>query len=192
MSQREHINRRSQIWRERSGRSRLRRPGRRRQRRPSARRRPRAASRDPSRLPRSLRGGRVPGGKTWRCSRRAHEAVGKVSSRWRPTAAKRRDERVAVPTNSDSYARRHRQKRTTACHDRRSAGSRCVGARRMRLVAAYARSINSTLYRSGSLTNARREPPSRTRYGSRSGSIPCSFKRASVSSRSSTASAIWP
>ena len=89
VSQRSTSTGRSQKWRERSGRSRLRRPGRRRQRRPSARRRPRAASRDPSRLPRSLRGGRVPGGKTWGCSRRAHEAVGKVSSRWRPTAAKR-------------------------------------------------------------------------------------------------------
>jgi hypothetical protein len=59
MSQLEHINRKEQTWRERRGRSRLRRPGRRRQRSPNARRRPRAASRDPSRLP-----GRV-AGRSW-------------------------------------------------------------------------------------------------------------------------------
>ena len=54
------------------------------------------------------------------------------------------------------------------------------------------RSISSTRYSSGSRTKQIRDPPSRTRYGSRSGSIPWPLSCASVESRSSTASAMWP
>ena len=44
----------------------------------------------------------------------------------------------------------------------------------------------------GSRTKQSSEPPSRTRYGSRSGSMPCSWSWPSVSARSSTASAMCP
>jgi len=54
------------------------------------------------------------------------------------------------------------------------------------------RSISSMRYSSGSRTKQRSEPPSRRRYGSRSGSIPCSARPASVAAMSSTASAMWP
>ena len=47
--------------------------------------------------------------------------------------------------------------------------------------------IDVRSYLSGSLTKQRSDPPSRTRYGSRSGSIPCAASSSSVAARSSTA-----
>jgi len=45
---------------------------------------------------------------------------------------------------------------------------------------------------SGSRTKQSHEPPSLTWYGARSGSMPCSARRASVASRSATPIAMWP
>jgi hypothetical protein len=54
------------------------------------------------------------------------------------------------------------------------------------------RSISSIRYPSGSWTKQISEPPSRTRYGCRSGSIPWAARRSSVPARSSTPIAMWP
>jgi hypothetical protein len=97
---------RSQTWRERSGRSRLRRPGRRRQRRPSARRRPRAASRDPSRLPRSFAGVACSATRPEDAPGRAHARVGKVSFRWGTERRKTIATSVSLFQQSATSARR--------------------------------------------------------------------------------------
>ena len=52
----------------------------------------------------------------------------------------------------------------------------CSASRRHEESTQAARSMSSTRYSSGSRTKHRREPPSRTVYGGRSGSMPCPFE----------------